>query len=78
MRDYSGQRYIWSMNQAAIAAHRFPHMPATWQGLEALQERVAIDGAPLPVGGPRDLAWARAAFADADARFNFRYEQVVA
>jgi hypothetical protein len=78
VREYSGGRYIWTLAQAAIAAHKFPYFEPTWQGLEALQERVAINGEPLPIGGPKNLSWAHIAFADAEARFNFRYEKVPA
>lgn len=78
MREYSGGRYIWTVAQAAIAAHKFPYFEPTWQGLEALQERVAIHGEPLPMGGPKNMQWALTAFADAEARFNFKYEKVPA
>ncbi len=75
---YSGERYIWSLNQTARAAALYPHFPPTWQGLEALQGRVEIASEPVPVDGPRNLPWALAAFADAERRFNFKYEQVCA
>ncbi|HET9868672.1 MAG TPA: hypothetical protein VFQ06_15345 [Nitrospira sp.] len=77
-KSYSGERYIWTLAQAAIAAEMYPGFKPTWQGLEALQGRVAMSGQPLPLGGPRNMAWAQAAFADAEARFNFKYEDVVA
>jgi hypothetical protein len=78
VKYYSGERYIWSQAQAAIAAAKYPNLPATWHGLEGLQARVAMSGEPLPKGGPRNNAWAQAAFADADARFNVKYEEIVA
>jgi hypothetical protein len=78
MNAYSGERYIWTLAQTAIAAHKYPIFPPTWNGLEALQGRVAMSGEPLPKGGPRDMQWAQAAFADAEARFNFKYERVPA
>ena len=74
---YSGERYIWSLAQAALAAGKYPTYPATWQGLEALQARVALSSA-MPTDGPKDFNWARTAFADANARFNFQYEKVPA
>jgi hypothetical protein len=78
MTHYSGERYIWSLAQTAIAAHLHPYHPPTWHGLESLQASVAMSGVPLPKGGPKNMAWAQTAFADAEARFNFRYEQVPA
>jgi sRNA-binding protein len=75
---YGGERYIWSLSQAAIAAAIYPQYPATWEGLEALQARVEMTGQPLPKSGARHMAWAQAAFADADARFNVKYEEIVA
>ncbi len=78
LRQYSGERYIWSLAQAARAAAKYPTYPATWHGLEALQARVAMSGVALPDDGPRDLPWAQAAFADAERQFNFKYEAVVA
>lgn len=75
---YAGEHYIWTLAQAAIACHLYPGFKPTWQGLEALQARVAMSGQPLPIGGPRNMAWAQAAFADANARFNMKYETVCA
>jgi hypothetical protein len=76
MNSYSGEHFIWSLAQAARAAAVYPYFPATWQGLEALQARVAM-GDTL-TDGPKNFAWARTAFADAEARFDFKYEQVPA
>lgn len=76
MREYAGEHYIWTLNQAAMAAAKYPIYPATWTGLEALQARVAMSGEVL--AGPRDLAWAQKAFADAQMRFNPTIEQVCA
>lgn len=76
--SYAGELYIWTLAQAAFAAQKYPNFPATWQGLEALQGRVALSGEALPTTGPRNMHWARAAFADAEARFNFKYETQVA
>jgi hypothetical protein len=78
LKEYAGERYIWTLSQAAIAAHLYPGFQATWQGIEALQGRVAMSGVDLPKGGPRDLVWAQRAFSDANARFNMTYEQVIA
>lgn len=78
LTSYSGEHYIWSLGEAARAIGKYPTYKATWQGLEALQARVAMSGEALPADGPRDLSWARAAFADAEARFAFKYEQVCA
>lgn len=77
---YSGEIYIWSLAQAARAKAVFAmaHYPPTWQGLEALQRAVQMSGKPVPDEGPKDTPWAKAAFADAEARFNWKYEQVVA
>jgi hypothetical protein len=75
---YSGERYVWTLTQAAFAAQLFPNFPPTWQGIEALQAAVAMAGKPLPTEGPRNMQWARAAFADAQNAFNFQYEKVVA
>lgn len=81
MNAYSGEHYIWTLGTTALAAARFPQTlayPPTWRGIEALQARVAMSGEKLANHGPRNMPWARAAFADADARFNFQYEQVPA
>jgi hypothetical protein len=78
MTHYSGERYIWSLATAARAAAKYPHFPPTWQGLDALQARVAMSGEAIPHEGARNLPWAQAAFSDAQARFNPTYEQVVA
>ncbi len=78
LTSYSGQHFIWSLHQAAVAAARYPTYKPTWEGLEALQARVAMSDEVLPADGARDLAWARTAFADAERRFDFRYEQVPA
>lgn len=75
---YSGAMYIWSLAQTARAAHLYPNYPPTWQGIEALQRAVQLSGKPVPREGPWNMQWARVAFADADARFNFKYEQVPA
>jgi hypothetical protein len=77
-QTYSGERYIWTLAQTATAAAIYPHHPETWEGIEALQGQVALSGRPLPTTGARNMQWARAAFADANARFNFRYEAVPA
>jgi len=78
LNTYSGAHYIWSLGQAARAAARYPTYPATWQGLEALQARVAMSGLALPDDGAKDLPWAQAAFADAERQFDFKYEAVCA
>jgi len=77
---YSGEIYIWSLAQAAKAKGMFAmsHYAPTWQGLEALQRAVQMSGQPIPDQGPKDTAWARTAFADAEARFNWKYEEVCA
>lgn len=78
LTEYSGERYIWTLAQAAQAAAMFPHYPPTWEGLEALQARVEMMGEPIPDDAPKNFQWARTAFADAAARFAPRYEEVCA
>lgn len=77
---YGGELYIWSLAQLARAKQMFEHAnyPPTWQGIEALQRAVHMSGQRVPSEGPWQIQWARAAMADAEARFNFKYEKVIA
>jgi hypothetical protein len=79
---YEGPHYVWTMNQTAIAAAKYPDYPPTQDGVGMLQHRWSVAGdGPLSnrIQEPRDLAWAKEAFADIRRRNpQLRYEQVPA
>jgi hypothetical protein len=83
---YSGPCDIWNTVQTAVAASKYPHFPATQDGLDLLQEQWARMGHARPpkrledakaAGMAVNMAWARAAMNDAVGR-NTNFEDVPA
>lgn len=79
---YEGPHYVWTINQAAIAAAKYPGYPPTQDGVGMLQQRWSTAGEERlsnRVQEPRDLTWAKEAFRDIRRRNpELRYEQVPA